>query len=440
MSPHSSHQRGVDIDIRPVRNDGQEGPTNYRASNYSRSLTQQFVNTVRANTVMRVRTILFNDPAVSGVQPWEGHDDHLHVSFEQPASYEFEYPGSPREYETVLDRMLGGSSGSSYMPAFRLRQLMRRAGLNPESELSYESPEKARVRLFTCSDDDRKKIEAVLSKSVTNDQLKAALEAAAGDAVKAALKAATDLEVSPHSAATISRFCEAFGVTPDFVPSWRTGGSSWKDLGELVAIRLRRAAKILDGGFIKFFCWIRVAYCPECPNASKAPESNFACSSFGKTYRICLGGLFWRAWQDGDTATTATTLIHEALHIYFGRTVSDSGRTGNANCYERFVVAANGLTLHPATDSNCPAGVCPSPAASKPTVSSGSKGPAVSELQSRLNAWLTRTPGINLKPLVVDGIFGPKTLAVVRAFQSAVSIKVDGIVGPVTWGRLLSLK
>jgi peptidoglycan hydrolase-like protein with peptidoglycan-binding domain len=41
-------------------------------------------------------------------------------------------------------------------------------------------------------------------------------------------------------------------------------------------------------------------------------------------------------------------------------------------------------------------------------------------------------------PVQVDGIFGPRTDAFVRGFQTAVGTTSDGIVGPITWRALVS--
>jgi hypothetical protein len=61
----------------------------------------------------------------------------------------------------------------------------------------------------------------------------------------------------------------------------------------------------------------------------------------------------------------------------------------------------------------------------------GSMGSAVRELQQKLNQGLKLVP-----PLVVDGIFGSKTDAAVRAFQLRAKLVVDGVVGPKTRAAL----
>jgi len=63
-------------------------------------------------------------------------------------------------------------------------------------------------------------------------------------------------------------------------------------------------------------------------------------------------------------------------------------------------------------------------------VGQGETGKRVSDLQERLNA------GGFKPPLKVDGIFGPKTLAAVKAFQRSHGLKVDGLVGPKTTAAL----
>lgn len=222
-------------------------------------------------------------------------------------------------------------------------------------ELGSKKNASRRVRRFTCSNAEKAKLENFLQMSIPVEALRSAIDDASGRAVSATLKAAVALETVPRSVKTKQLFCEAFGVAPEFVPPWRPTKARWKDLGGLVAIRLRDAAKIVDGGWIRYFCWGSSTHCPECPDS---PPTYFACSSFKGTYIICLGQGFWKAWQDRDTTTMASTLLHEALHIYFGRTVADKRFSGNANCYERFVVRFNRLFLHSATDSNCPAKNC----------------------------------------------------------------------------------
>lgn len=78
----------------------------------------------------------------------------------------------------------------------------------------------------------------------------------------------------------------------------------------------------------------------------------------------------------------------------------------------------------------------------KPTVSTstatsllktGSTGTAVTNLQKTLNLY-------GFSAGAVDGQYGPKTTAAVKAFQQAAGIKVDGIAGPQTLSALASYK
>jgi hypothetical protein len=219
---------------------------------------------------------------------------------------------------------------------------------------------KTRARHFTCTPTDLAPIEQRLNMSIIPGALRQAVEKAAGDAVSWLWNAGAALQTSPRATRTKRLFCEAFGTNPECVPSWRPTNAKWIDRGGLVAIRLYAVAKILNGGWIRYFCWGSPTHCPEC---TAAPPTYFACSSWGQRYVICLGEAFWRAWQARDDATLASTLLHEALHIYFGRLIAHgaTGRYGNANCYERYVILFNNQFLHSATDAACTrnAAACP---------------------------------------------------------------------------------
>jgi len=66
----------------------------------------------------------------------------------------------------------------------------------------------------------------------------------------------------------------------------------------------------------------------------------------------------------------------------------------------------------------------------------GSRHPDVKRVQQALNRCMLPPNNTftspSMKPLVEDGIFGPKTEAMVKEFQRLNGIRVDGIVGPVT--------
>jgi len=79
--PHKSHQTGLDVDFRLLRTDGARIGITFRDPNYSLSRTQKLINTILKNSLLSVKLILCNDNNLKGVQPWPGHDDHLHVRF-----------------------------------------------------------------------------------------------------------------------------------------------------------------------------------------------------------------------------------------------------------------------------------------------------------------------------------------------------------------------
>ncbi len=62
-----------------------------------------------------------------------------------------------------------------------------------------------------------------------------------------------------------------------------------------------------------------------------------------------------------------------------------------------------------------------------PLLRTGSRGPDVVALQNALNRALVPNPG-----LTADGVFGARTDAAVRAFQTQRRIAADGVVGPIT--------
>lgn len=108
--PHVSHQVGLDVDIRLMRNDGKEEDFTWCAQDkcnikitpgkgsctvepgyqyhrsYSQPLTQELVNLIHGNGVLKVEFILFNDPKVKGVKCYKNHDNHLHVRFYPPGN------------------------------------------------------------------------------------------------------------------------------------------------------------------------------------------------------------------------------------------------------------------------------------------------------------------------------------------------------------------
>ena len=71
-----------------------------------------------------------------------------------------------------------------------------------------------------------------------------------------------------------------------------------------------------------------------------------------------------------------------------------------------------------------------------PKLKVGSEGPVVRRVQRALNEL---TPGPPFHFLVEDGMFGPKTEAVVKEFQTSRGLVADGVIDLTTWGAAMGL-
>ncbi len=84
----------------------------------------------------------------------------------------------------------------------------------------------------------------------------------------------------------------------------------------------------------------------------------------------------------------------------------------------------------PPDPSPTDAQVIPAPGITRPTLQIGSQGNPVSELQA-----LLKLLGYYEGP--VDGVYQESLAVAVSVFQRAANLRVDGVVGPATWERLL---
>jgi peptidoglycan hydrolase-like protein with peptidoglycan-binding domain len=66
-----------------------------------------------------------------------------------------------------------------------------------------------------------------------------------------------------------------------------------------------------------------------------------------------------------------------------------------------------------------------------PTISRGARGDTVEYLQHLLNEFM-------VTDIATDGVFGGETESAVRRFQRRAGMRVDGVVGPLTWSALLA--
>jgi hypothetical protein len=83
---HQFHERGLEVDIRPMRRDDRQcrWGGSFRLANYDRTATRALIRAIRAAAPGHVKVIYFNDPVLirEGLTRWyTGHDDHVHVRY-----------------------------------------------------------------------------------------------------------------------------------------------------------------------------------------------------------------------------------------------------------------------------------------------------------------------------------------------------------------------
>lgn len=211
------------------------------------------------------------------------------------------------------------------------------------SGIGQQPAANATIRHFNCTDADRTAIENILRVSIPPNSFQDAVATAAANAMDWARRAAYPLERSRRTGATYDRarqlFEEAFGAHPGTVPNWRPAGQTW-DRGIIVRIRLLRAARILERGSIRYYCWG-----PRHRPAWEWTPRTRARVVPGR-YEIYFGEGFWRDWVNLERVSNAATLLHEALHIYFNTVAhGERGRYGSANCFVRYALNFNNQPL-----------------------------------------------------------------------------------------------
>lgn len=77
FEPHDSHQDGLQVDVRPLRIDGNHVPVKYFQSGYDKAATTRLISIFQSHPM--IKKVFFNDSSIPGVRPMTSHDDHFHV-------------------------------------------------------------------------------------------------------------------------------------------------------------------------------------------------------------------------------------------------------------------------------------------------------------------------------------------------------------------------
>jgi murein endopeptidase len=77
---HRSHRKGLEVDVRPLRQDGLRLPVTFSSPAYDLDATKALIQLFRACTSHPL-LIFFNDIRIPAVRPLTDHNNHFHVQF-----------------------------------------------------------------------------------------------------------------------------------------------------------------------------------------------------------------------------------------------------------------------------------------------------------------------------------------------------------------------
>lgn len=250
----------------------------------------------------------------------------------------------------VVDLERGGSRGSG-----------KRARSMPEGELDFEtdfgSPgqtaRQVRANFVSCN-----RPSAAIA-SITGPDPVRTIQAASTRAIELLDRAINELQTARTSirggAAPASIRARVRQALQD---RFRVNGSDrniWTGTGPRTVLtlirRLRGARQILADGWMKYTCLGGASFpLGNCLPGSCSGADTRAVACGGHS-RIVLCAPWWKDGLDDQAAT----LLHEAIHIYFGFIKDqEAGNFANAHCYDQFALDLNGLVVPEEFVGSCP--------------------------------------------------------------------------------------
>jgi hypothetical protein len=195
------------------------------------------------------------------------------------------------------------------------------------------------MRKFVHTPEQVQKVNEILKKSLSADELWVLAQEAVKGAIQLARGAAA--VSGPKQAALF----EAVFAVP---PSWHPAGASWL-LGGVVRKRMELAAKLLASGTLSIRCF----------GSDMLPDdpTSYFVRARGERYRIDLGALFWEAVRDGDRDTVDAGIVAAALKIAFGdliRFAPGAAPKNQSYCYMRYALHLAGRKIPDWIARGCP--------------------------------------------------------------------------------------